>query len=95
MSGCASTAQRFRDEDTVPLTVVNRTTESLCFLYVSPRGRDVWSDDALSGTVEPQRRGALRLPPGVWDLRTENCQHEATGILRDARITRGTTLLLQ
>lgn len=94
-TGCATTGRRYADADTVPLALVNQTHDTVCFLYLSPRGRDAWSDDLLSGSIDPGHRRAIRLPPGVWDMRAENCEHEAVGIQGGARITRGTTLLLQ
>ncbi len=94
--GCAGTTRRGFDQATVSLRLMNRTSETVCFLFVSPRDQDAWSDDVLgSASIDPGRAQLVRLPPGLWDLRTENCQHEATGVLRGARITQNTTLMLQ
>lgn len=94
--GCASAPRRGFDQATVSLRLLNRTSETVCYLFVSPRDQDAWSDDVLgSASIDPGRGQLVRLPPGLWDLRTENCQHEATGVLRGARITQNTTLMLQ
>lgn len=94
--GCASATRRGFDQATVSLRLLNRTSETVCYLFVSPRDQDAWSDDVLgSASIDPGRGQLVRLPPGLWDLRTENCQHEATGVLRGARITQNTTLMLQ
>jgi len=96
-AACASTPRPRRDgPDGVNIAVTNRTAETVCFLYLSPPAEDAWSDDMLgSATLSPRSRLTVRLPPGIWDLRTENCQHEDTGLLRGARIARGTVLVLQ
>lgn len=94
---CASTPRLRRDgPDGVNIAITNRTAETVCFLFLSPPAEDAWSDDMLgSATLSPRSRLSVRLPPGIWDLRTENCQHEDTGLLRAARIARGTVLVLQ
>ena len=95
VGGCAGTTRRLNDADTVQLALENQTHETVCFLYLSPRGRDSWSDDLLSGSIDPGRRRAIRRPPGGWALGAGDCEHEAVGIQPGARIARGTTLLLQ
>jgi hypothetical protein len=94
--GCASTPRTFADSMTVPVTVVNRSHDAICFLYLSPINDDSWSDDVLgSATVPDGATRSVRVPPGNWDIRIENCQHEGSSILRGARIARGSALVLQ
>ncbi|MBL8604147.1 MAG: hypothetical protein JNK72_19630 [Myxococcales bacterium] len=97
IAACASGPRVRRDgADGVNISVMNRTAETVCFLYLSAPAEDTWSDDVLgNGTIAARSRRDVRMPPGQWDLRTENCQHEDTGMLRGARISRGTTLVLQ
>ncbi|MDO9017109.1 MAG: hypothetical protein Q8S73_22810 [Deltaproteobacteria bacterium] len=93
---CASAPRTFADSMTVPVRVVNRTGDTICFLYLSPINDDSWSDDVLgSSTVSEGATRTVRVPPGSWDIRIENCQHEGSSILRGARIARGSTLVLQ
>lgn len=93
---CASAPRTFADSMTVPVRVDNRTGDTICFLYLSPINDDSWSDDVLgSSTVSAGATRTVRVPPGRWDIRIENCQHEGSSILRGARIARGSTLLLQ
>lgn len=81
---------------TVPVAVVNRTRESICYLYLSPISDDSWTEDLLgSSTVADGATRTVALPPGIWDIRIENCQHEGSSILRGARISRGASLVLQ
>ncbi|MBI5517424.1 MAG: hypothetical protein HY909_26880 [Deltaproteobacteria bacterium] len=80
----------------VGLTVHNRTTDTVCYLYLSIPNEDDWGADRLgSESIAPGEALTVRLPAGEFDLKTENCQHEPTGVLHGARITRGTTLVLQ
>ncbi len=94
--GCASTPRVRSDGMTVPITVVNRTRDSICYLYLSPINDDSWTDDLLgSSTVADGATRVVPMPPGNWDIRIENCQHEGSSILRGARLTRGASLVLQ
>ncbi len=94
--GCASAPRVRSDGMTVPISVVNRTHDSICYLYLSPINDDSWSDDLLgSSTVADGATRVVPMPPGNWDIRIENCQHEGSSILRGARLTRGASLVLQ
>lgn len=94
--GCASSPAVFADGMTVPISLVNRTGETICFLYLSPINDDSWTGDVLgSATVPEGATRTIRVPPGNWDVRIENCQHEGGSILRGARIARGSALVLQ
>ncbi|MDB4929705.1 MAG: hypothetical protein JWM10_2189 [Myxococcaceae bacterium] len=96
LTACASAPRAFSDGMTVPVSVVNRTRDTICFLYLSPINDDSWSDDVLgSATVSDGATRTIRVPPGNWDIRIENCQHEGSSILRGARIARGSALVLQ
>lgn len=92
---CAS-ARPAPDQNVAALTLLNRTSEDVCFLYLSAVDADSWGEDVLdSGSIPPGRTRRVQLPIGLWDVRTENCQHEVTGVVRRARISHGTNLLLQ
>jgi hypothetical protein len=91
-----ATGGSHRSRDGGTLTLVNRTNEAVCYLYLSPPADENWGIDRLgSATIGPGERQTVQLPPGIWDLRTENCLHETTGVLHNARITHATTLVLQ
>lgn len=93
---CSSTQPVALDGTAVPLGLTNRASETVCFLFLSVPGEDRWSDDLLgSATIDPNTTRTVRIPRGLWDLRTENCQHELMGVMRAARITRATTLVVQ
>lgn len=80
----------------VALGLTNRTNDTVCFLFLSSPGEERWTDDILgSATIASSATHTVRVPRGIWDLRAENCAHELMGILRGARITRATTLVLQ
>lgn len=97
LTACASTPRRaLRTAHSAALTLVNRTSESVCYLYSSAPNEDDWGADLLgSDTIAPGESHVVYLPRGQFDLRTENCQHETTGTLRSARLTRATELVLQ
>lgn len=95
LSACATT-RGGRDQSLAALTLLNRTSEDICFIYLSSVDADSWGDDVLdSGSIGPGRTRRVHLPVGEWDVRTENCQHEVTGVVHRARINHGTNLLLQ
>lgn len=94
--GACATGRSLRDQSQASLNLLNRTTEDVCYIYLSAVDADSWSDDVLdSGSIGPGRARRVNLPIGLWDVRTENCQHEVTGVVRRARINHGTNLLLQ
>jgi len=62
---------------TVPLQVENTSTTEICFIYIVPQVTEGWGDDQL-GSVESILPGDGRiffLVPGVYRLRTEDCDH--------------------
>ena len=97
LAGACASAQRARDDaSAVPVSVLNRTRDVVCYLYVSPMNSDSWSEDLLgSATVPDGTTRVVRVPTGNWDLRVENCDHENAAVLRGARIARGATIVLQ
>lgn len=96
LPACASAPRSFSDGMTVPVSLVNRTHDTICYLYLSPINDDSWTEDLLgSSTVADGASRVVAMPPGNWDIRIENCQHEGSSILRGARLTRGVSLVLQ
>ncbi len=96
LAACASPALPPSGGPEVLLGLTNRTSDTVCFLFLARPNSDRWSADVLGTQDIPS--GAtrqVRIPSGFWDLRTENCAHELLGVLRAARITRATTLVLQ
>jgi len=80
----------------VPLNLTNRMGESVCFVFLSVPGQDRWGDDILgSATIDPGTARTVQVPRGLWDMRAESCAHELMGVVRAARITRATALVLQ
>jgi len=80
----------------VPLNLTNRMGESVCFVFLSLPGQDRWGDDILgSATIDAGASRTVQVPRGLWDMRAESCAHELMGVVRAARITRATALVLQ
>lgn len=61
------------------LTVINKTSEDICYLYVAPAGSTTlgpgWLD--AGATIAPNKGLRLELETGMYDLRAENCAREA------------------
>lgn len=95
--GCASSRPATVSDGTgVPLNLTNRMSEAVCFLFLSPPGQDRWGDDILgSATIDEGASRTVQVPRGLWDMRAESCSHELMGVVRAARITRATALVLQ
>jgi len=56
------------------VTVINDSSSSICFLYISPTTSDTWGEDVLGSSV--LEAGASRTFPvsaGSYDLRAETC----------------------
>jgi len=61
------------------LTVINNSSQTLCYLFVSPITFDTWGPDQL-GTQEvvpPGQRVTLSMPSGRWDFRGETCDQQS------------------
>jgi hypothetical protein len=96
LGACSSSPTIVDDGTAVALSLANRAQDTVCYLFLSAPGQDTWSDDLLgSATIAPGSTRTVRVPRGVWDLRTENCNHEMMGVVRGARINRATSLFMQ
>ena len=97
LAACASSRPAVVSDGTgVPLGLTNRMGESVCFVFLSVPGQDRWGDDILgSATIDAGATRTVQVPRGLWDMRAESCSHELMGVVRAARITRATTLVLQ
>lgn len=96
LAACSSPQAVVDDGTAVALSLANRAQDTVCYLFLSTPGQDNWSDDLLgSATIAPGSTRTVRVPRGVWDLRTENCNHELMGVVRGARINRATSLFMQ
>jgi hypothetical protein len=59
---------------TVQLTVINQTTDSICYVYISPVTSDVWGDDWLGAdTIPAGTNYTFNVPAGAYDLRADFC----------------------
>jgi len=65
--------------DQVVIEVVNRAPEDVCYVYISETDSDAWGDDQLGDddTIATGSRMTFEFPPGMYDVRLENCD-EAT-----------------
>lgn len=84
LAACASSPAVFADGMTVPVSLVNRTGETICFLYLSPINDDSWTGDVLGSATVPE--GATRTNPGAsGQLGREDRELSARGREHPAR----------
>lgn len=64
------------DNETVDLTVLNQSSETICYLYVSPSDSEDWGQDQLDESVVNAGDSftVFGIPPGSYDLRAESCE---------------------
>lgn len=73
---------------TVPITLVNDTARTVCYVYLSPSAADLWGSDWLGAreTLAPGSERLLVAPKGgSWDIRIQDCGR--TTIAQRRRIT--------
>ena len=57
------------------LTLLNQTSDSICFVYISPVTSQYWGDDWLGADViSAASQYTFTVPAGAYDLRAEFCQ---------------------
>ena len=60
----------------VEVTFTNRSeSQSVCWLFLSPRVTSFWGDDLLGGddVLRPGESRTFNLPPATYDVRAEDC----------------------
>lgn len=61
-------------EGQVTLTVENNSSETVCWLYVSPSSSDTWGDDRLGSEIlSSGDTFDVYVDPGTYDLKAEFC----------------------
>ncbi len=57
------------------VTVVNQSSDIICFLYVSPSTSDEWGADQLGANdiIDVGASFTVNVQPGTYDLRAEDC----------------------
>jgi hypothetical protein len=74
------------------LTVQNRTTDTICYLYASRCASDSWGNDRLGdGTIASGADFDLNLADGCWDLRAEDCSETMLGERRGFQLSGNTS----
>ena len=59
------------------LTLVNDSSATVCYVYISPTTDDSWGDDQLGDTetISPGSQRTFNLTPGTYDLRADDCSN--------------------
>jgi len=57
------------------LLLRNESTETICYVYLSPASQETWGPDRLrpDEVVDPGVTRNLELPPGRYDIRLLDC----------------------
>ena len=59
---------------TAALRVTNRTSQSICYVYISPTSSNSWGADQLGANTIPAGSSyELSIPAGNYDLKAEMC----------------------
>lgn len=92
VSGSATWTLERSQPATVSLEIKNRTGATVCYVYVSPCASDDWGDDILEQDVLPTGQSArVRVQPGCWDIKAEDCDRATIGTRTGFRINRNTS----
>jgi hypothetical protein len=93
---CTDTGQEPEPaSDVGTVTVVNGSTQTICFLYTSPSASDDYGEDRLDsfGIIEPGASFTLNgVPPGANDFLAENCAEDTIEEEWEVNVTAGQTL---
>jgi hypothetical protein len=71
------------------VTLVNNSGQTVCYVYISPTSETTWGQDQL-GSTETISSGSSRtfnVSAGAYDLRAEDCNHNALDEERNVNIT--------
>jgi len=94
-TGTNTTPQPQPQASTVSLQVHNGSSQTICFLYISPVSDPNWGPDQLgSRTLEPNETDTYTMPAGSWDLKGEDCSHNQLFVMRNQTIAGDATLTL-
>ncbi len=79
----------------ISVDVVNRSGQSIYYIYVSPATNSTWGPDILElDTLEPGETTSVWIQPGVWDIKCVKEDGEDV-VLRKQRITNGSVVPVQ
>lgn len=75
--------------DSVTVTLVNNSGQTVCYVYISPTTHDTWGSDWLGSTetVAPGDRRAFSVPRGTYDLRADDCSQSELDVRQGVTIS--------
>jgi len=83
------------EQATVSLQIHNGSSQTICFLYISPVSDPNWGPDQLgSRTLEANETDTYTMPAGAWDLKGEDCSHNQLFVMRNQTIAGDAVLTL-
>ncbi len=70
--------------------IENRTSDTICYAYVSPVSDPNWGEDRLgSDVIAAGTAYEWAIDPGNWDVKLEDCNHQAVLERRNLTVTSG------
>ena len=89
LPGCPAGVNEASESDRVTLHVVNNSAGDVAYLYVSATGSDRWGEDLLTdaSVIPPGSSWPVQLPPGTYDLKVEDFNHNAIQQVSGVRLT--------
>ena len=74
--------------ETIRLTLVNYTAETICRVYITPTDSEAWGDDWLgSAMIGPGETHTLQVPVGSYDLQARGCNGDVLSEKRGVDLT--------
>ncbi len=72
-------------EDTVSVTLVNESDETICYLYFSPTTSTEWGTDLLTTAtaVDPGSEFTFEVAPSEYDMRVDDCDGDSLDEIGD------------
>lgn len=79
------------------LTLVNNSSETICYVYISPSEDDYWGEDWLgsSETVAPGDRRGFNVDSGIYDMMAADCSDNQIGVEWEININGSYTWTVQ
>jgi len=74
--------------ETYKLQVINDSSYTVCYLYISPVASEEWGEDWLeSNTIDSGEDFIFDVEPGVYDLRADDCNNEILATAEDVDLS--------
>ncbi len=85
------------DQARVDVLIENRSTETICYLLLSPSSSQIWGGDDLDGdeVIALESSVSVNVPGGTYDLQALTCGFDVVSELYDIDANQSTTVVLR